>query len=263
MKKSFICVLIAFILCFSSLSTAFADSETKKMVENIIKGNQDYLVFASLGNKDASYFDVQVIDVIGEGDSLTDNEKEALVKRFEKSISVAGIDTYMYYGDNGDKPRTGDNVLISINSLNSDTYIVKNGIFRVDSLSISQFKFEVPQTIDGSEEAREIQALYTYVYTDGKINDIEIRDDGVYYKKADSENYEKQAENVGISFLDEFGDPTEGTENKYPELQNNGGHGEGAESKWKLVAIILAFGLILGAVVIRLLKKFEKRYDIK
>ena len=167
-------MLIACILCFSSLSTAFADSETKKMVENIIKGNQDYLVFASLGNKDASYFDVQVIDVIGEGDSLTDNEKEALVKRFEKSISVAGIDTYMYYGDNGDKPRTGDNVLISINSLNSDTYIVKNGIFRVDSLSISQFKFEVPQTIDGSEEAREIQALYTYVYTDGKINDIEI-----------------------------------------------------------------------------------------
>ncbi len=262
MKKSFVCILTAVFLCFSFFTMVLADSDSKKIVENIIKGNQDYLVFASLGNKDASYFDVQVMDIIGEGDALTDQEKENLQRRFEKSISITGIDSYMYYGENDDKPRTGDNVLISINALNADTYVIKNGVFRVDSLSISQFKFEVPQTIEGTDEAKELQALYTYVYTDGKINDIEIKADGVYYKKADSNSYEKQAENVGIGFLDEFGDPTEGVDNKYPELQN-ADDGNSAESKWKLVAFILVLGLVMGAVVIRILKKIEKRYDIR
>ncbi len=259
MKKRIALLALALILALGF--GAGADTNTGARVDSIISGNQDYLVFASLGNKDLSYFDVQVIDIIGD-DALEEDEREKLRKRFEKSISVAGIDTYMYYSDSDDKPRTGDNVLISLNYAGGDNYTVKNGIFRVDSLGISQFKFEVPQAIEATDEAKELRALYTYVYTDAKINDIVIREDGVYYKKADSDTYDKQADNVGIKFLDEFGDPAQVAEGQFPELEHPGDKAE-AQSKWQIVSMILAAGLVLGAFFVKLINKFDKRYDNK
>ncbi len=266
MIKKFLAIFMTgvFTLLCSLSGTVFADNNSQRKIEDIIAGRQDYLVFASLGNKDTSFFDVQVMGVIGNDDNLTDQEKEDLEKRFEKSINISGIDSYMYFGENDDKPRTGDNVLVSMNHTGQDNYIVKNGVFKVDSVSIEQFRFEVPETLDDTAEAKELGALYTYVYTDGDITDIVIKDDGVYYRNSDSEKYKKQAANAGISLLDEFGDPTDDETIKYPELQEDDQSKDGsADSKWHIVFVILVVGMALGAMFIKILKNIDKRYDSK
>lgn len=262
-KISALVVLIAvFSACFVPTGV-YADNSSKTKIENIISGKQDYLVFASLGSKDASFFDVQVMNIVGADSEMSDEDKEALERRFKESISVSGIDSYMYFGDNDDKPRTGDNILLSIDHIGGDDYAVRNGVFRVDSVSYDQFRFEVPEALSDTDEMYELGALYTYVYTNGEIKTISIRKDGVYYKGIEDKDYTKQSEGIGVSFLDEFGDPTQGSESKYPELQHPSHDNRSADSKWGLVMVILIFGLVSGAVFVRILKKFDKRYDTK
>ena len=254
---------IAMLMACIAPTGVYADDNSKKKIENIISGKQDYLVFASLGSKDASFFDVQVMNVVGADAEMSDEDKDALERRFKESISVSGIDSYMYFDGGDDKPRTGDNILLSIDHMGANDYVVKNGVFRVDSVSYDQFKFEVPEALSGTDEMYELGALYTYVYTNGEIKTISIRNDGVYYKDTEDKDYTKQSEGIGVSFLDEFGDPTGGGEAKYPELQHPAHDDKRADSKWELVLVILVLGLVSGAVFVKILKKFDKRYDTK
>lgn len=255
--------LVAVLMSFIVPTGVYADESTKRKIENIISGRQDYLVFASLGSKDSSFFDVQVMNIVGADSEMSDEDKDSLEKKFKESISVSGIDTYMYFGDDNDKPRTGDNILLSIDYMGGNDYAVRNGVFRVDSVSYDQFRFEVPEAINGTEEMYELGALYTYVYTNGEIKTISIKDDGVYYKGADDKDFTRQSEGIGVRFLDEFGDPTGGSMEKYPELQDPVQNKKSSDSKWELVLAILILGLVSGAVFVKILKKFDKRYDFK
>ena len=262
-KISALVVLVALFTALIVPTGVYADDNSKRKVENIISGKQDYLVFASLGSKDASFFDVQVMNVVGADSEMSDEDKYALERRFKESISVSGIDSYMYFGDNDDKPRTGDNILLSIDHMGGDDYAVRNGVFRVDSVSYDQFRFEVPEALSGTDEMYELGALYTYVYTNGEIKNISIKKDGVYYKGIEDKDYTKQSEGIGVSFLDEFGDPTQDTESRYPELRHPAHDERNTDSKWELVMAILVLGLVSGAVFVKILKKFDKRYDTK
>ena len=264
MLKKLLSAFFSIVLCLGVIipRSASADVNTAKKIESIIDGQQDFLVMASLGNKDARYFDVEVVEVIGNFDELSDDQKASMEKRFENSINVSGIDSYMYFSDDDDNPRTGDNVLISINHTGGDNYAVKNGVFRVDSAGREQFKFEVPERIKGTAEQNELTALYVYVYTNGHIDDISIKEDGVSYKEDGKEEFSAKADNVGIKLLDEFGDPTHGNNNNYPELTSPGtGETESVQSKWKLVLIIVVGGMVLGVFFVKVVKNFDKRFN--
>ena len=262
--KKILSVVFVLMLCVGLIipQLVFADNLTNQKIESIINGNQDFLVLASLGNKDSNYFDVQVVDVIGDFSEYTEEEQTALESRFSKSITVSGIESYVYFGENDDNPRTGDNVLISLSYISGDSYSVKNGVFRVDSAGREQFRFEVPERLNGSVEQNELTALYVYVYTNGHISDITVKNDGVSYKEDGKDKFSAMSDNVGIKFLDEFGDPANVENDAYPELQNGAnGAGNKQQSKWKLVVVIVVLGLITGAFFVKLVQKFDKRFE--
>lgn len=264
MIKKLLSVVFVLILCVALIipQLVFADNISNQKIQSIISGSQDFLVLASLGNKDSNYFDVQVIDVIGDFSEYTEEEKTALQNRFSKSITVSGIESYVYFTENDDSPRTGDNVLISLSYLSGDSYSVKNGVFRVDSAGREQFRFEVPERLNGSVEQNELSALYVYVYTNGHISDITVKGDGVSYKEDGKDKFAAMSDNVGIKFLDEFGDPANVESEAYPELQaGNNGNGNKQQSKWKIVVIIVVLGLVTGTFFVKLTQKFDKRFE--
>lgn len=265
------------VICVCSLipTCVFADKVTNKKINNIIKGNQDFLILATLGEKRDNCFDVKVYDVIGNPEFTDEERKEYVLEEFPNSINVYGIDSYMYIseytGENGNhrNPRKGDNVLISVDIAGDDGYDVKYGVFLVDSTDITEFSFEVPQGgIKNKSEQNELCALWVYAHTKGSISDITISAEGEnIYKKSKSgkeEELEFSYEDVFV-YYDEFGESVITDNSTYSELQTSKTKSENAnapqKSKWKLVVVILGVGMILGVFFVKFTKKFDKRFE--
>lgn len=257
LKRIFLTFLICVIVSATFFcGSVFADNTTKQMAEEIIAGKQDYLVLANIIEKGTSAYEVQVFEHIGfaDGEEATKKGDEELVG---SRINVSGFSNYVYYDDFDYRPQKGDNVLLSL-EFNGNSYSIKNGAYLVDSTSHEQFRFKVPDVYNGTQEALEINALYIYVHSNGEINNLTIKDDGIYGKDADGK--EKKVElTSGITFIDEYGDTTENPTapvDRYDETSVNK-----TQSKWQLALLIIIIGAIAGFGVIILEKKFEKRYD--
>ena len=180
--KRIISFVSAFFIVFSLFSSiAFADSTSKQKVEDIISGKQDYLVLANIIEKGTSAYEVQVIEEINIKGK--DEEKKSIVG---ERINIFGFKNYMYYDSFDYRPQKGDNVLLSL-EIRGNMYSVKNGAYLVDSASHEQLKFKVPDVYNGTQEALEINALYIYVHSNGDINNLTIKKNGIYGKDANGE----------------------------------------------------------------------------
>jgi len=266
LKKSISLIIIClFVLALILPVGVLADEVSRAKVEDIISGNQDYLVLANIIEKGTSAYEVQVFEEITakdeEGNTSskdtvnTQGEKTNSDKNHDNRIFVEGFDKYMYYDNFDYRPQKGDNVLLSL-KFNGNSYTIKNGAYRVDSTSHEQFSFLLPESFNGSQEALELSALYIYINSNGEIKDLSIKEDAIYGKDANG-NEKKMEITSGLKFLDEFGDTSEkqSAVEIYGQTQQTK-----TQSKWHLVVIILLSGAVSGIVFVRLIKKYEKRY---
>lgn len=258
MLKKFLIISLACFVAFANLFalTISADDITKQKVEQIIAGNQDYLVLANIIEKGTSAYEVEVFEEIGVANNEEGSKKEdgGIVNL---RINVSGFKTYMYYENIDYRPQKGDNVLLSL-EFNGNSYSIKNGAYLVDSTSHEQFRFKVPDIYNGTGEALELNALYIYVHSNGEINNLTIKNDGIYGKDANGKE-KKIAMSSGITFIDEYGDTTENPTAPVERYDEN--TGVKTESKWRIVLAIIIIGSVAGFGVIKLNKKFQKRYD--
>mgnify|MGYP003289537419 CR=1 FL=1 len=256
--KKIISFISVFFIAFASLSfgMAYADNSTKQKVENVIAGKQDRLVLVNIIEKGTSAYEVQVFEEIKTKDENEESKNEdSLVG---KRINVVGFKNYMYYDNFDYRPQKGDNVLISLDERGGNSYAVKNGAYLVDSTSHEQLKFKVPDVFNGTQEALEINALYIYVHSNGEINNLTVKKDGIYGKDANGEAMKVEAQS-GIVYIDEYGDQTENPSAPLERYDDNSFNN--SESKWELVLLIILIGAISGFGVVKLVRKFEKRYD--
>ena len=254
-------IITTIILCVAFLSAiaptcVMADESTRQMVEEVISGNQDYLVFASIIEKGTSAYEVQVYEEIGAKQSSTASDGESASK-LDQRINVVGFDNYMYYENYDQRPKKGDNVLLSL-QFNGNSYSIKNGAYKVDFTSREQFSFLVPEALNGSEEALELSALYVYVKSNAEVKELSIKDGAIYGKDANGAEEKKEIQG-GLIFLDEYGDTTE----KPPavEMYTNTERNNESSNKWKFAAFIIVAGAIAGVFVVKLFSKYEKKVD--
>ncbi len=256
--KKIISFISALFIVFVSMSfkIAFADTTSKQKVENVIAGKQDRLVLVNIIEKGTSAYEVQVFEEIKAKDENEDSKNEdSLVG---KRINVVGFKNYMYYDNFDYRPQKGDNVLISLDERGGNSYAVKNGAYLVDSTSHEQLKFKVPDVFNGTQEALEINALYIYVHSNGEINNLTVKKDGIYGKDANGEAMKVEAQS-GIVYIDEYGDQTENPSAPLERYDDNSFNN--SDSKWEIVLLIILIGAISGFGVVKLVRKFEKRYD--
>lgn len=256
-KKLFSLIIICFIIAALFVpSMVFADDTTKEMVEEIIEGNQDYLVLANIIEKGTMAYEVEIFEVINQplGDDTDTKDKSPQI--LDKHINVEGFKNYVYYDDFDYRPQKGDNVLLSLD-FNGNSYRIKNGAYRVDSTSHEQFSFMVPESFKGTVEALELNALYIFVNSNGEIKNLTIKENAVYGKDENGED--KKLEILGgLKFIDEFGDTSE---KPAPVDIYNNTNGNNSESKWRLAAFIIIIGAVIGVFVVKLNQKLERRYD--
>lgn len=258
MKKRIMSVffsILVFVMGISG-SVSFADNATKQKVEDIIAGKQDRLVLVNIIEKGTSAYEVQVFEEIGINDENEDDKKETSL--LGKRINVIGFKNYMYYDNFDYRPQKGDNVLVSLEERSGNSYAVKNGAYLVDSTSHEQLKFKVPDVFNGTQEALEINALYIYVHSNGEINNLTIKKDGIYGKDANGEAMKVEALS-GVVYIDEYGDQTENPSAPVERYDDNSFNNPG--SKWELVLLIILLGAVSGLGVVKLVRKLEKRYD--
>ena len=98
MKKLAISVLLC-MLIFSAVMPLYAsaDESTRQMVEEVISGNQDFLVFASIIEKGTSAYEVQVYEEIGVKTVEGASGSDASGTNVDQRINVVGFENYMYY----------------------------------------------------------------------------------------------------------------------------------------------------------------------
>lgn len=264
LSKAFILIAVCISIVISSVA-ALAATDTLTMIENIIAGKQDKLIFAtvvSIGNNICS---VEVMEEIGEdkkaeSESTTGGRGEAKSIVGEK-IEVEGLRSYMYYDGFNHRPKIGDNLLLSL-TFNGNAYKVKNGAFYVNAASHDTFNFIVPDTIDNTPGAMELTALYRFVGSNGKNADYSIRDSVVYTHDTANNGVEiRITEQEGISFVNEKGETTKEAES---------GMSVGSESaardynsRWIWAAVIIVIGSAAGLMVVKMIIKYEKRSESK
>lgn len=256
--KKIISFISVFFMAFASLSfgIAYADNTTKQKVEDVIAGKQDHLVLVNIIEKGTSAYEVQVFEEISSNDENEDEKKENSLAY--KRINVVGFKNYMYYDNFDYRPQKGDNVLISLEERGSNSYAVKNGAYLVDSTSHEQLKFKVPDVFNGTQEALEINALYIYVHSNGEINNLTVKKDGIYGKDTNGEAMKVEALS-GIVYIDEYGDQTENPEAPVERYDDNSI--DVSNSKWELVLLIILLSAVAGLGIVKLVRKLEKRYD--
>ena len=251
-SKAFILIAVCISIVISSVA-ALAATDTLTMIENIIAGKQDKLIFAtvvSIGNNICS---VEVMEEIGE-------DKKAEAESTTGSRGE-GLRAYMYYDGFNHRPKIGDNLLLSL-TFNGNAYKVKNGAFYVNAASHDTFNFIVPDTIDNTPGAMELTALYRFVGSNGKNADYSIRDSVVYTHDTANNGVEiRITEQEGISFVNEKGETTKEAES---------GMSVGSESaardynsRWIWAAVIIVIGSACGLMVVKMIIKYEKRSESK
>ncbi len=257
LKKIFSLIIICFIIAVSVIPSAvFADDTTREMVEEIIEGNQDYLVLANIIEKGTMAYEVEIFEEIKSPSAEDTDTSDKSSQILDKHINVEGFKNYVYYDDFDYRPQKGDNVLLSLD-FNGNSYRIKNGAYRVDSTSHEQFSFMVPESFKGTVEALELNALYIFVNSNGEIKNLTIKENAVYGKDENGED-KKLEISGGLKFIDEFGDTSE---KPAPVDIYNNPNQDNNEGKWRVAALIIIIGAVLGVFVVRLNKKFEKRYD--
>jgi len=256
--RKFITAILLYIIIASVITpfNVFADESTRPVVEEVISGNQDYLVFASIIEKGSSAYEVQVYEEVGAKDDVAESDSNIPDVELNQRISVVGFENYMYYENYDQRPKKGDNVLLSL-QFNGNSYSIKNGAYKVDFTSREQFSFLVPETLNGSEEALELNALYVYVKSNAEVKELSIRDGAIYGKDANGVEEKKEIQG-GLIILDEYGDTTE----KPPavEMYTKSEIGK-SDSKWQYAAAIIIAGAILGVFVVKLFSKYEKKVE--
>ena len=264
LSKAFIVIAICISVAISSV-VSFASTDTLTMVENIIAGKQDKLIFATIVSIGNNICSVEVMEEIGEdkkaeADSDTDGRGDAKSIVGEK-IEVEGLRSYMYYDGFDHRPKIGDNLLLSL-TFSGNTYKIKNGAFYVNAASHDTFNFIVPDTIDNTPGAMELTALYRFVGSNGKNADYSIRDSVVYTHDTANNGVEiRITEQEGISFVNEKGETTKEAESGIPADSEANNHDYG--NRWIWAAVILVFGSAVGLLVVNMILKYEKRSESK
>lgn len=262
--KTFSLLAFCLIITLSSV-VSLASTDTLSMIENIIAGKQDKLIFAtvvSIGNNVCS---VEVMEEIGEdkkGETETNDAGRGDAKSIVgEKIEVEGLRSYMYYDGFNHRPKIGDNLLLSL-TFNGNAYKVKNGAFYVNAASHDTFNFIVPDTIDNTPGAMELTALYRFVGSNGKNADYSIRDSVVYTHDTANNGVEiRITEQEGISFVNEKGETTKEAESGMSMVSDSAERDY--TNRWIWAAVIIVLGSAAGLMVVKMIIKYEKRSESK
>ena len=107
--KKIVNVIIAVLICIlSTVPFVHAESQNYEKIHNIIAGQQDLLVLATINEKGTSAYEVEIIHEIGAADDVSEQpadsqNPDATGSVVQKDIFVEGLTSYMYY-DNYDYP---------------------------------------------------------------------------------------------------------------------------------------------------------------
>ncbi len=257
--KTYVALICMTLVLVSSMALSVYGANLS-LVENIIAGKQDKLIFATIVSIGDRVCNVEVMEEIGE-DGKKDDDDTIAESIVGKKIGVEGFRTYMYYEDFDHSPKIGDNVLLSL-AKNGNQYRIKNGAFYVSAASHDSFNFIVPDTIDSTRGAMQLTALYRFVGSNGKNADYTIKDLVVYTHDTANNGIEiKITTQEGLIFVNEKGETTKEAE---PGMSSSI-LGRDADSKytWIIATAIILIGMVAGLFVSRFFIRLEKKADSK
>lgn len=261
MKK--LIMLLISLLVMTNCTLSYASTNNLSKIEAIIAGKQDKLVFATISNIGSSASSISVIEEIGDIVHDEDGEEEVEIPSVVgQEIEISGLSSYMYFSPENQTPKIGDNILVSL-SFEGNVYHIKNGAFLVNEASYSTFKFLVPESVENTDGAMELTALYKFVSSNGKNADYTVKNSAVYTHDINN-NEVRTTEPEGIVFVDESGTKTKETVEPSGVVSGDTVNPEHTSPyTWIKASFVILLGMIVGVFVVRGIMRLEKRSESK
>lgn len=242
MKKSAI-NLLAFILLICVCTVASA----KGSVSDMIEGDQDILLLASIEDITDTTIVLDPYDIIGaeEDDTAISLDDNIVVDKFQYSYCEEHSDVSL-------TPVKGNNVFISINR-NGSRYTMAHGAYKVSSLDYRLLTFHASESMKGSDCLADVVALANFVRSDGGMQDFNF-ENGVLTAKAGSKTltlYPTDNITEMISFVNNKGEIVDAMETKDVIIEGEPVSLERENDyRWIVSYALILIGVVVGAIVV-------------
>ncbi|MBQ6998431.1 MAG: hypothetical protein IJN62_01410 [Clostridia bacterium] len=239
--KSIISILLAFMLLLCACPALCAQGN----VSDIIGGNQDHLLLATVVDIDGSSIILAPYHSIYVNDSAT--------KSLNENITVEKF-RYSYCDDHTDismSPRVGDNIFISLDKSGSK-YTMANGAYKISSVDYKLLTFYASESMRESECLADIVALAYFVRTDGSMRDFRFENGSLTTYIDDRPLTLYPTENIAetISFVDLSGQVIGGAKIKDVIIDGEKPVEDEIDYRWLVAYGIIFLGALVGGIVV-------------
>lgn len=172
MKKFFLILFVVLVLILSAINV------NAYSVNDILNGNQDYLLLGTIKDINGDDITVTVDNTVGNAELPIDT-KDIIIDKFEYSY----CEEHVPKSFNG--PKIGDNLFVSVN-YKSGKYTLAGGAYKVDSSEIKNCSVIVYSNMKGEDCLSDAVKISYFIRTNGKITEFKS-DNGNIYAISDNE----------------------------------------------------------------------------
>ncbi len=240
--KYTISILLAFMLLLCTCPAMCAQGN----VSDIIEGNQDYLLLATVVDIDGPSI------ILAPYHSIDTNSSEP-VRTPNENITVEKF-RYSYCEDHTDismTPKVGDNIFISLDK-NGYKYSVANGVYKISSVDYKLLTFYASESMRDSDCLADIVALAYFVRTNGTMRDFRF-ENGTLTTRIDERPltlYPTENISETVSFVNISGKVIESAKIKDVIKEGEGAVEDKTDYRWLVSYVIIFFGALIGGIVV-------------
>ena len=234
MKKYIFLIAALLVLCLLATSVS-ADTE-----DDMLDGNQDYIVLGSVKNIEKDHIIITVDHVLGRRASELVGD-DIKVNKFAYTYCTKHIPVDF------SNPIVSDNVVISLDA-DGDIYKMKNGAFKVDSNEYASCKI-INHADETNEDCIKALARITcFVRSDTKVNEFEFDDQGNIYAVYPQSMQQciRIVDGEGNIVADDIVEEASPDNRVIPANPNDD---DTVDKRWIYAAVILVIGAVAGVIV--------------
>ena len=234
------------------------------VADGVMTGEQDYLLLATISDITDNAIVVEPYHCIvwqdenGQAlDSILPTGDAIAIEKFRYSYCIEHADSF-------NTPKLGDNIFISL-SRQDGAYVMQNGAFKTDTVDYKILTFLAPAGMRDQECMDDLVALSYFVRTDGKVTAFSYDGGTVRVVKDGRELtlYPSDKVKEWITFVADNGKVVEGSKPVDVITDQQMPHELPADYRWLIALGVLAFGLVLGGIVLSVLLRRDGRRQFK